>query len=102
MEEGASEEDGVSEIILKKQDETTYEVELRDGDTSTSHRVTVPPRMVEELELGDVDTDVLVRESMEFLLERESPSSVLPEFALSDIQSYFSEYYDEIKSRLRS
>ena len=38
---------------------------------------------------------------MEFLLERESPSSVLPEFALSDIQGYFSEYYDEIQLRLR-
>ena len=91
----------MSEITLNRQDETTYEVELRDGDTATSHRVTVPPGMAEDLELGDVDPDVLVRESMEFLLERESPSSVLPEFALTDIQGYFSEYYDEIQTRLR-
>ena len=91
----------MSEITLNKQDETTYEVELRDGDTATNHRVTVPPRMVEELELVDGDPDVLVGESMEFLLERESPSSVLPEFALSDIQGYFSEYYDEIQMRLQ-
>ena len=91
----------MSEITLNRQDQTTYEVELRDGDTATSHRVTVPPGMVEDLELGDVDPDVLVRESMEFLLERESPSSVLPEFALTDIQGYFSEYYDEIQMRLQ-
>ena len=92
----------MSEITLTRQDETTYEVELRDGDSATSHQVTVPPDMVEELGLGDVDPDRLVRESMEFLLERESPSSVLPEFALTDIQGYFSEYYDEIRTRLGS
>ncbi len=92
----------MSEITLNRQDETTYEVELRDGDTATSHQVTVPPEMVEELGLGDVDPDTLVRESMEFLLEREPPSSVLPEFALTDIQRYFSEYYDEIRTRLGS
>lgn len=91
----------MSEIILNTEDQETYQVELRDGDTSTSHRVTVPPGMVEDLELGDVDRDVLVRESMEFLLERESPSSVLPEFSLSDIQGYFSEYFDEIQLRLQ-
>jgi hypothetical protein len=92
----------VSEITLNRRDETTYEVELRDGDTATTHQVTVPPEMVAELGLGDVDRDTLVRESMEFLLEREPPSSVLPEFALTDIQRYFSEYYDEIRTRLRS
>ena len=92
----------MSEITVNRQDETTYEVELRDGDEATTHTVTVPPDMVQELGLADVEHDRLVRESMEFLLEREPPSSVLPEFALTDIQRYFSEYYDEIKSRLRS
>ena len=75
----------MSEINLSTDDQKTYEVELRDGETTTTHRVTVPPGMTDDLELGDVDPDVLVRESMEFLLERESPSSVLPEFALTDI-----------------
>ena len=92
----------MSEITLNRQDDMTYEVELRKSGTATNHRVTVPPDMVEELGLADVDRDTLVRESMEFLLEREPPSSVLPEFALTDIQRYFSEYYDEIRSRLRS
>ena len=91
----------MSEINLSTDDQKTYEVELRDGETTTTHRVTVPPGMTDDLELGDVDPDVLVRESMEFLLERESPSSVLPEFALTDIQGYFSEYYEEIQMRLR-
>ncbi len=90
----------MSEIGVTRQDETTYQVELRDGDATTSHTVTVPADMIEELALGDVDRDQLVHESMEFLLEREPPSSVLPQFALSDIQRYFSEYYEEIRRRL--
>ncbi len=92
----------MSEITINRLDDTTYEVELRDGGTITSHEVTVPPDMVEDLGLGDVDHDTLVRRSMEFLLEREPPSAVLPEFALTDIQRYFSEYYDEIRARLRA
>ncbi len=92
----------MSEITLNKQDETTYEVELRDGGDATTHQVSVPPDMLEELGLEDVDRERLVRESMEFLLEREPPSSVLPEFALTDIQRYFSEYYDEIQMRLQA
>ena len=91
----------MSEISLNRQDETTYQVELRDGDAATSHTVTVPADMIEELGLGGVERDRLVHESMEFLLEREPPSSVLPQFALSDIQRYFSEYYEEIQMRLR-
>ena len=92
----------MSEITINRRDDTTYEVELRDGGTVTSHEVTVPPDMVEDLGLGDVDHDTLVRRSMEFLLEREPPSAVLSEFALTDIQRYFSEYYDEIRTRVRA
>jgi hypothetical protein len=39
---------------------------------------------------------------MAFLLEREPATSVLREFALSDIQEYFDEYYDELTTRVRA
>ena len=90
----------MSDITVRALDENTYAVELREGDTTTNHRVTVPPDMVEDLGLGAVDLEVLVRESMAFLLEREPPTSVLQEFSLSDIQGYFSEYYDELARRV--
>jgi hypothetical protein len=92
----------VSEITVRPLDDHTFGVELREGETTTDHKVTVPPEMVDDLGLGDVDPERLVRESMAFLLEREPPTAVLREFALSDIQEYFGEYYDELATRVRA
>ncbi len=56
--------------------------------------------MVDELDLGAVEPAELVRESIEFLLEREPSTSILPEFSLDEISSYFPEYTDELTARL--
>ena len=90
----------MSEITVTPMDDRHFRVELREGDVSTTHRVAVPPTMVDDLGLTDVDPELLVRESMAFLLEREPATSVLPEFALSDIQRYFDDYYDELTRRV--
>lgn len=90
----------MSEITVTALDGGAFGVEVREGDVQTSHRVTVPPDMVEDLGLGEVDPEVLVRESVHFLLEREPATSILPEFALSDIQGYFDEYYEELARRV--
>jgi hypothetical protein len=68
--------------------------------SSTSHRVTVPDWMADDEQLGRVDPEVIVRESMEFLLEREPPTSILSEFSLDVIPRYFSEYDTELRRRL--
>jgi hypothetical protein len=91
----------MSEITVRALDDHAFGVELREGDVTTSHRVIVPPGMVDDLQLTDVDPEVLVRESMGFLLEREPPTSVLAEFSLADIAGYFPEYYDELVTRVR-
>lgn len=91
----------MTEIRVGALDDDTYGVELREGDITTHHRVRVPPEMVDDLRLTDVDPEVLVRESMKFLLEREPSTSVLAEFSLTDIQGYFPEYYDELVTRAR-
>jgi hypothetical protein len=90
----------MSEITVTPLEEGAFGVEIREGDTTTNHRVTVPEDMVDDLGLGDVDPEVLVRQSVDFLLEREPASSILPEFALSDIQRYFDDYYDELARRV--
>jgi hypothetical protein len=90
----------MSEITVTPIDDGHFGVELREGDVTTNHRVAVPAAMVDDLGLGDVDRDVLVRESMAFLLEREPATSILSEFALSDIQRYFDDYYDELPRRV--
>jgi len=66
----------------------------------TRHRVTVPEDLIQELGVSDDDLERIVRESFEFLLEREPASSILPEFDLSVISQYFPEYREELPRRL--
>lgn len=77
-----------------------FEVQVRDGDRETSHRVTVPESFMDELELPEDDPERVVRASFEFLLEREPASSILPEFSLDEISRYFPEYREELPKRL--
>jgi hypothetical protein len=58
------------------------------------HRVTVTPSDVARWAGGDQPADVerLVARSFDFLLERESPQSILATFDLSVIPRYFPEY----------
>ena len=71
-----------------------------EGSVATHHRVSVPEGMVEELDLGEVQAERLVRESVEFLLEREPATAILPEFSLDEIGRYFPEYFQELPRRL--
>jgi hypothetical protein len=77
-----------------------FGVQLTEGSASTSHRVTVPQSMLDDPQLGTVDSETIVRESMEFLLEREPPTSILSEFSLDVIPRYFREYDAELRRRL--
>ena len=66
----------------------------------TSHKVTVPESLVDDLGLPEVDEETMVEESFEFLLEREPATSILREFPLTVISEYFPEYVDELRRRL--
>ena len=90
----------MSEITITAMEPDHYGVQVREGDTTTSHRVTVPPALIEDLVLGDVDRELLVRETFEFLLEREPATAILDEFALDDVARHFPEYYDELQARV--
>ncbi len=70
------------------------------GETTTRHMVRVD---ADELppEARGVDRDVLVRDSFDFLLEREPNTSILTEFALSEIGRYFPEYPAWLRARYR-
>ena len=77
-------------------------VTVRDGavDLST-HRVRVSPAELTRYAPGANEPDELVRASFAFLLERESPGSILRTFDLSDIARYFPEYDTEFPARER-
>ncbi len=78
----------------------TREFEVVVGEGGSTHRVTVPEDLVVELRLPEDDLEGVVRESFEFLLEREPASSIMPEFSLDVIPNYFPEYKGELPKRL--
>ena len=69
------------------------DVAVKDRETTT-HRVRVSRAERERYGGGDVSD--LVRRSFEFLLARESNTSILREFDLSTIERYFPDYPREV------
>jgi hypothetical protein len=72
----------------------TCEVDVEAGGMKTRHTVRVGDGDVARWADGDGESAVtaLVARSFDFLLQRESPSSILRRFDLAVIQSYFPEY----------
>lgn len=62
-----------------------------------SYRVTLTRDYYLKLTAGKVAPETLVERSFEFLLEREGPDSILPEFDLPLIAHYFPDYEKVIK-----
>jgi hypothetical protein len=90
----------MTEIVIRPLGQREFLVEVRERGRQTTHRVTAPERLGGGLELGDEDLSEVVRQSVEFLLEREAASSILSEFSLDDISRYFPEYEQELGRRL--
>lgn len=79
-----------------------FGVEVTEGNETTSHKVIVPPSLLDDWGLEESDSEDVIRESFAFLMEREPASSILPEFSLAIISRYFPEYKDELPERLEN
>ena len=79
-----------------------FGVEVTEGSETTSHKVIVPPSLLDDWGLEEADGEAVVRESFAFLMEREPASSILPEFSLAIISRYYPEYKDELPERLEN
>ena len=86
-------------IRVQPIDENTFRVTV-EGRTTTTHRVTLSPSYYEKLTGKRVAPELLVEKSFEFLLERESNTSILSSFALPGIGQYFPEYEKTIRKML--
>ena len=86
-------------IQVQKKNDTTFEVVV-EGRTTTTHTVTVSSDYCQKLTDGSVSAETLIERSFEFLLERESNTSILTRFDLPVIQSYFPEYERTIRGML--
>ncbi|MDQ1492724.1 MAG: hypothetical protein QOD57_43 [Actinomycetota bacterium] len=77
-----------------------FGVEVEEGNEVTGHKVRLPPSFLDDLLLTDVDQELIVRETIDFLLEREPATSILPEFSLVDVTRYFPDFPEELQRRL--
>jgi hypothetical protein len=87
-------------ITVEKIDERTFKVTVV-GGTTTTHTVTVDASYHEKLTGGQVSAEKLVEKSFEFLLKRESNTSILRTFELPVIGRYFPEYESTIRKMLK-
>jgi hypothetical protein len=78
-------------------------VDVDDGRSVGRHVVTVAPSDAERLAVarGLADVERLVYEAFDFLLDREPRSSILSEFDLPVIATYFPDFDAEMARRLR-
>jgi hypothetical protein len=77
-----------------------FKVRVSEGQTETTHRVTLKPADYERIASGNSTPAEVVRRSFEFLLENEPKESILPRFDLTVISRYFPAYEGEIRRRL--
>ena len=77
-----------------------YGVEVEEGNEVTGHNVRLNPTFLDDLLLSGVDGEQIVRQTIDFLLEREPATSILPEFSLEDVSRYFPEFPEELQRRL--
>ncbi|MBD0348413.1 MAG: hypothetical protein ICV59_04610 [Thermoleophilia bacterium] len=90
----------MAEIRISRLGDRRFRVQVRNGKGETTHEVTVPQRLGDELNVRDDELERIVRESFRFLLEREAAASILAEFSLDEISRYFPEYRGELARRL--
>jgi hypothetical protein len=77
--------------------------EIREGARLASeHEIRIAPQDLERLAPGAADPADLVKRSIEFLLEREPPTSILRTFELTVIGRFFPEYERTIRRTVRA
>ena len=84
-------------ITVDRLDSETFEVTVA-GPPETVHRVTLPDEVLQDLTGGALSPEELLEASFRFLLERESGSSILPVFELTEIGRYFPEWEAHVRS----
>ena len=82
-------------IQITKINDTLFEVTVV-AVSSTVHQVSVEANYAQKLTGSRLNIEELLKKSFEFLLARESNTSILSSFDLSVIARYFPEYEREI------
>ena len=67
------------------------------GTHTTIHQVSVQPEYAQQLTAGCINPKQLVMASIQYLLDRESNTSILRSFDLRVIERYFPDYTQQLK-----
>ena len=87
------------EILIKKNNNDTFAVSI-ESSINSNHIVTLNDDIHNEMTKGFKSKQELILFSFKFLLERENNTSILSNFNLEIIQSYFPKYKNEIQNWL--
>lgn len=85
----------MAKIDVREVNANTFHVTVS-ANRTTEHEVTVQPEYAFKLCNDSMSTSELVKKSFQFLLERESNTSILRKFDLGVINQYFPAYENEI------
>lgn len=85
------------DLDISASDEHVYDVVITADDDSVSrHRVTVPDDFLASNGVASAQEPLLVRASLEYLLDHEPPSSIMAAFTLADISRFFPGYPGDV------
>ena len=87
----------MAEISIIQLNDTTFQVTLTTQSTTT-HKVTLKANYRQKLNAGRMSSIDLIAFSFKFLLARESNTSILRSFDLSEIAHYYSEFERELSA----
>lgn len=68
--------------------------------SGTNHTVRLEENYYQQLTEGDTTPEMLIKESLRFLLDRESAGAIHADFNLRDIEQYFPTYPEVISEKL--
>ena len=87
-------------IEVEKISDNEFQVRVIEGQSESTHRVSLKQADYDRLTGGKIEPCELIRRSFEFLLAREPKESILPRFDLPLIGRYFPEFERELKRRI--
>ena len=85
-----------SSIFIEKRNDNVFEGTVADSVTTT-HTVTVTDQSLTDLTDNNTTKTQLLEFSFNFLLDRETNTSILSSFDINVISRYFSDYGDEVR-----
>ena len=86
------------ELLITKLSKDKFEITVK-ADQLTKHIVSVTDQMLLKLANNKTSKEELLHFSFDFLLERESNTSILSSFDITVISKYFSEYKKKVSDK---